>query len=1009
MNELSPEQKEVVESWGRGLGIQAGAGSGKTSTLVRKCVALLERDPEARFAAVSFTERSASDLKIKLGEALSTLPSVRAAGGSPLSRHWVMTIHGLCAAIIGEFPRAAGFDGEETMLSEPESRALWERSVLGLWGDELPPDLEKSVDRLLERESRAGLGTLLGRCRSLSAFGALERMAALDDPASRDLAAIADFVIERYRRLKQRRGVMDFDDLERGADRALGESAVREALHRRFALILVDEFQDTNPVQARLIRALVRPDLSNLVVVGDPKQSIYRFRDADVGVFEEFCGSLPEGKSLTWNFRSRPGILDYANGICAEAFVRSDLAFGALVPKRAPDPEMEPVLRLDVTEPSGLARWIQAERRRGIGLDRMALLLRRIRGNERWLRALTAAGIPIAIGSGGLFWEDPRVRELVSFLRWWEAPESVLSGAVFMRAPWVGVPDELLDQWRVVDPTLRRSFLASDLALARALRPFAGRVARPAELLTALLISDELEAELGAPLLGLWHRAEELSSRGLDFRAVVGELGRAVEEGRRERDVPPPRNQGQLAVLTLHGSKGLEFEHVILLDFGKKPRGGDMPLLFWDRERGAFLGGRDADGDRDRDGAVETEWRDDERRKRLAESKRLFYVALTRARERLVLVCPELEVKAPPARAPSKSAEPPNAYDSDDWRAWIDAYGGEIARASAPPPIAVPARSGRAAAGANPARAGASTERVIAPLDGSLPLFAATRAGRPPERRQRPRHSVTEWTLLSRCARAYEWTFVRPHLEALAEGRAGQDRVTAFATSTDRARRRLTDGARVETQDDGAVSRRELGTRVHACLERGDSDGLRELEAEVGAGRLSAESVIQWAATHEWMRGPDLARGREVWTELEFESAIPTGEAGAAPEILVGSMDRLIREERDGELRLTVVDFKVTGKAGDSEALRESYQVQLDLYVAALRRLEPGVTRVEAALVNIHPGGVQTVRVEARAEVERELAREAVAIVAGARGRPRPGSACRHCAVRAGCDVAQRP
>src|SRR5207245_408548 len=135
---------------------------------------------------------------------------------------------------------------------------------------------------------------------------------------------------------------------------------------------------------------------------------------------------------------------------------------------------------------------------------------------------------------------------------------------------------------------------------------------------------------------------------------------------RRERDVPPPLNQGQLPILTLHGSKGLEFPHVILVDLGKKPKASDMPLLFWDREKGIRLGGRTEDGDRDSDDPTESRWREDERRKELAESKRLFYVALTRARERLVLVCPKLEEKD------QAKIKPESAYTEDHWRAWIE-------------------------------------------------------------------------------------------------------------------------------------------------------------------------------------------------------------------------------------------------------------------------------------------------------------------------------------------------
>ena len=100
---------------------------------------------------------------------------------------------------------------------------------------------------------------------------------------------------------------------------------MRSSYHRKFDFIVVDEFQDTNAVQARIIRGFTRPDLSNLCVVGDPKQSIYGFREADVTVFNAFRESIAEKKSLTWNYRSRPGIIEFANRVGEAAFPASNM------------------------------------------------------------------------------------------------------------------------------------------------------------------------------------------------------------------------------------------------------------------------------------------------------------------------------------------------------------------------------------------------------------------------------------------------------------------------------------------------------------------------------------------------------------------------------------------------------------------------------------------------------------------------------------------------------------
>ena len=511
--DLTSEQSAVVATWGRGQAVLAGAGSGKTTTLVVKCAELVKRNAEARFAAVSFTEKSASELREKL--------SARGLLDDDKGKHLVTTIHGLCATVLREFPRLAGLDGEETVLTQPEAEVLWKQAIHSLWFGELQSEILEALELLLARESRAGLVSLLSRVKSLSGFGVLERMP--DDIDSRALVRVAVYVLKRYENLKKRRGALDFDDLERAADKILEDTAVRKVFHRRFDLVLVDEFQDTNPVQARILWNFIRPDHSNVCVVGDPKQSIYRFRDADVTVFEEYCQRLEVRQSLTWNFRSRPAVIDFVNAACEPLFKVSELSYESLVPKRDPGSDADPVVRLNVKEPSGLVRWIRSEQAKGLPLGDIAIILRKIRGNEKWLRPLVSSRIPLAIGSGGFFWEDPRVRECIAAMSWWDNSANTLSGSVFLRAPWMGIADETLDRWVLDDPTFHRPFFESDHVVAGLLRPYFGQAISPGDFLLKLLEFEPAELELGMALLSLWHRAEELSLGGLDFHQVVRE------------------------------------------------------------------------------------------------------------------------------------------------------------------------------------------------------------------------------------------------------------------------------------------------------------------------------------------------------------------------------------------------------------------------------------------------------------------------------------------------------
>ena len=979
----SPEQEEAIHSWGKGMAILAGAGSGKTTTVVAKCIRLVTSDPKARFAAVSFTERSATDLRAKLSVALAQL-------GIPgaLNHHWVMTIHGLCGSIIREFPRDAGFDGEETILSESEVQLYWERAIEVLWLDDLPINVGESLERLLDRESRQGISHLLQRSRELFSFGILDFLKTSEDPSTLALQTVASFILDRYERIKRRRGVLDFNDLERGADRALENERVREIYHRRFDLVLVDEFQDTNPLQAKIIRKLCREDASNLCVVGDPKQSIYRFRDADVSVFEEFCSQLPAQLSLTWNFRSVPGIIAFTNQVCEKIFQVSDMRFEPLIAKRNQESDQRPVVRLDMSHPSDLGKWIQGEVEKGIPLHDMALLVRKIRGNERWFKALTATGIPIAIGSGGLFWEEPRVREMVSFLKWWDNPGNSFSGAVFLRAPWMKISDLELDRWVKQDPSWQAPFFNSGHPLAEILKNQRNQILRPGELLMMLLINQEVEDELGAPLLGLWHRVEELTAQGLDFHGVVAELVLSIEENRREREVPAPRNLGCLLVLTLHGAKGLEFPHVILIDLGERRRTPDMPLLFWDRNQGAFLCTRDENGERDQKNSVEKIWRESEKKKNLEESKRLFYVALTRARDRLILVCPEL--KESKETDSDEEIDPEKVYLEDHWRGWLhvpeNVFGPEIQILPAQKTF-LEHSSLIENRETSPFRAGGDPGGQRGGTPQPLPVPKWTR----------PRHSVTEWTLLSRCPRAYEWTFIRPLPPNRVEDRL-EDMTANMAEdmTEDMTESRTEDKFPVFMHS--GISQQELGSRVHACLEHGDYLELERLESEVGSARFSAKPVINWAQNSEWMAPSSTQLGRTVWSELDFE--IPF-----QGQVLVGSIDRLVKQKRGDSFQYSVIDFKVTGRPKSVDAFLEAYQTQIELYALAVRQLDPQAQRsqLEAVLVNISSDAVQIVPITVGKVSLEDLARSAIEIVDGKLGPPKPGPLCKTCEFRPHC------
>lgn len=191
------------------------------------------------------------------------------------------------------------------------------------------------------------------------------------------------------------------------------------------------------------------------------------------------------------------------------------------------------------------------------------------------------------------------------------------------------------------------------------------------------------------------------------------------------------------------------------------------------------------------------------------------------------------------------------------------------------------------------------------------------------------------------------------------------------------------------------MTQREMGTRVHACLEQGDMDGLDLLEKEAGSDRFQASALKKWASESPLMRLPIPGEDRVVWSELSFE--VPVGE-----EILVGSMDRVVKA---GDA-YTVVDFKVTQRERSEASLIDSYQTQLELYSYALKKLS-GSHSIECQLVHITPIAVHSVKVPTGLLDIESLVKHAAKIVTGERGRPNAGATCRYCEFKSICPEAQ--
>jgi ATP-dependent helicase/nuclease subunit A len=354
---LTGEQQEAVARRAESLLVSAAAGSGKTSVLVERFVAAVRDDGLApgRILAITFTERAAGELRERVRDRLLDLGDRQAARDTEAA--FVGTFHGFCARLLRTHPLAAGLDPDFAILDEGPAGRLRElafQAALREWlasGGDAAVDLLAAygVDRVramieqvyLELRSRGQLlprlpAPVVGRAVQGQAAEApdgecdaaavqLDADAAQLDADAATACVLLDDLLARfalaYQELKRSRASVDFDDLELLAQQLLHErEAVRAAWSSRFELLMVDEFQDTNPRQLAILRAL---DRDNLFTVGDELQSIYGFRHADVSLFRARRSELSQrgaSLSLTSNFRSRERLLDVVNAVFGERF-----------------------------------------------------------------------------------------------------------------------------------------------------------------------------------------------------------------------------------------------------------------------------------------------------------------------------------------------------------------------------------------------------------------------------------------------------------------------------------------------------------------------------------------------------------------------------------------------------------------------------------------------------------------------------------------------------------------
>ena len=524
---------------------------------------------------------------------------------------------------------------------------------------------------------------------------------ALADTVLHGVLAWLDGFRLAYDAEQRRRGVLDFQDLLLLARRLVHEDlAARRDLGARIGMLCVDEFQDTDPLQAELVLYLSETGVpaarwqdvevgAKLFLVGDPKQSIYRFRRADLEVYEQCAERVLASGGLRLdivrNFRSRPAVLDWANGVFASLFApRAD---GVAAPRHVPLAGGEDTLPVPALwilhgggdtsgdpvdadaarrrEAEALAAWIhRALNDRWLVRDHaaqrplrprdIALLFGRTSGIETYETALRDAGLPFQQEGGRLFFKRQEVRDVLHALAAVDDPHDELAIVTVLRSPLFGVTDEELWLHRAAhggfsyaDPAAGRSPLAAQLLILATLH--ARRHARGvAETIAALLDATGARARFATlpQAAQVAANIDMLQRRARQFEAAhpsgLREFVRALHDLDRDAPriaewAPQDESDDRVRLLTVHMSKGLEFPCVLLANAGAKAS-NQTPDVLVDRRAGTSavrLHAREvkhAFKTSNWEAIVQREHERDD-----AEECRLLYVAATRARDYLVI------------------------------------------------------------------------------------------------------------------------------------------------------------------------------------------------------------------------------------------------------------------------------------------------------------------------------------------------------------------------------------
>jgi len=425
LSQLNPQQREAVTSSDGPLLILAGAGSGKTRVIAHRIAYLIsERGVWPRnILAVTFTNKAAEEMRSRVSKLIEGLE----IGSTPL----ISTFHSLCVRILRRDIEAmnAGYSRSFTIYDQDDTVRLTRNCIRDLGMDD---------KQLTPRAVQSAISSAKNRGEDAEAFAAKAHF--IDERR----ASIAR-VFQLYEERLHQNNALDFDDLLIKTVRLLRDVAdVRERYNDRFRYLLVDEYQDTNQLQFALIRLLTEKQ-QNICVVGDPDQSIYRWRGADITNILKFEEHFPSAKviRLEENYRSSQNILDLASGVIKHNIERKEKALWTQ------NPAGEKIRYYQALDGESEARFVAGkiqEHLRGEPDLRAAVLYRTNSQSRVFEEAMRRAGLAYNIVGGFSFYERMEVRDVIAYLKLAMNPHDSIALQRVINTPPRGIGKVTLDE-----------------------------------------------------------------------------------------------------------------------------------------------------------------------------------------------------------------------------------------------------------------------------------------------------------------------------------------------------------------------------------------------------------------------------------------------------------------------------------------------------------------------------------------------------------------------------------